>query len=96
MRHHGREPVVLVQDHRGSLLLEGEEQITDGRFVTLRTDIRRSRFDSPSATRSMCWAEMSASVQWVATRTERIPRDWACFRSCTVRMPGSSSGVGTA
>ena len=31
---------------------------------------------------AMCWAETSASVQWVATRTERTPRSWARLRSC--------------
>ena len=31
---------------------------------------------------AMCWAETSASVQWVATRTERTPRSQARLRSC--------------
>ncbi len=39
----------------------------------------------------MCWREMSASVQWVATRTIRAPAACAAFRSCAVPMPGRSS-----
>lgn len=45
---------------------------------------------------AMCWAAMSASVQWVATRTERMPIRCACRRSCSVPMPASNSVVGTA
>ena len=42
---------------------------------------------------AMCWAAMSASVQWVATRTDRTPRAWACLRSWMVPMPGRSRVV---
>ncbi|MCY1180091.1 hypothetical protein D9M73_205190 [compost metagenome] len=42
---------------------------------------------------SMCCFETSASVQWVAMRTERAPASKAALRSCTVPMPGSSSTV---
>ena len=45
---------------------------------------------------AMCWAAMSASVQWVATRTERTPSAWARFRSPVVPMPGSSKVVSRA
>ena len=45
---------------------------------------------------SMCWAAMSASVAWVATRTERTPRSYARRSSCSVPMPGRSSVVSTA
>ena len=42
---------------------------------------------------AMCCAAMSASVQCVATRTERTPSAYARFRSAIVPMPGSSSVV---
>ncbi|MGX1272866.1 hypothetical protein RKD18_006060 [Streptomyces phaeoluteigriseus] len=45
---------------------------------------------------AMCWAAMSASVQCVATRTERMPSAWACLRSWMVPMPGRRSVVGIA
>lgn len=45
---------------------------------------------------AMCWAEMSASVQWVATRTERTPSAYAVFSSWMVPTPGSSSVVNRA
>ncbi len=40
-----------------------------------RWDIIRNPATSMPRSRAaaMCWAEMSASVQWVATRTERTP-----------------------
>jgi Bacterial low temperature requirement A protein (LtrA) len=38
----------------------------------------------------------SASVLWVATRTERTPRECACLSSAMVPMPGSSCVVSTA
>ena len=44
----------------------------------------------------MCCAAMSASVQWVATRTERTPRSYARFRSWMVPMPGRRSVVSRA
>ena len=44
----------------------------------------------------MCWAETSASVQWVAIRTERMPSATARLSSAIVPTPGSSSEVGTA
>lgn len=61
-------------------------------------DIIRNPATSMPSSRAaaMCWAEMSASVQWVAMRTERMPSAWACSRSCTVPMPGSSRVVGIA
>jgi hypothetical protein len=37
-----------------------------------------------SRTVAMCWAERSASVQWVATCTERTPSAQACLRSSIV------------
>ena len=37
--------------------------------------IRKPETSMPSSRAvAMCWAETSASVQWVATRTERTPR----------------------
>ena len=37
--------------------------------------IRKPDTSMPSSRAvAMCWAETSASVQWVATRTERTPR----------------------
>ncbi len=45
---------------------------------------------------AMCWAAMSASVQCVATRTERTPSAYARFRSPIVPMPGSSKVVSRA
>ncbi len=45
---------------------------------------------------AMCWADTSASVQWVATRTEVTPSAWARRRSAAVPMPGSSSVVSRA
>lgn len=61
-------------------------------------DIIRNPATSMPSSRAaaMCWAEMSASVQWVAMRTERIPRECARLRSLTVPMPGSSRVVGVA
>jgi hypothetical protein len=44
----------------------------------------------------MCWAEMSASVQWVAIRIDRTPRPYARSSSAMVPMPGSSRVVSTA
>ena len=44
----------------------------------------------------MCCAATSASVQWVAIRTERTPSENACLRSVIVPMPGSSSVVSRA
>ena len=40
---------------------------------------------------SMCCLAMSASVQWVAIRTDRAPASNASLRSVTVPMPGISS-----
>ena len=45
---------------------------------------------------SMCCLATSASVQWVAMRTERTPSEYACWRSSTVPTPGSSREVSTA
>ena len=45
---------------------------------------------------AMCCAATSASVQWVAIRTERTPSENACLRSVIVPMPGSSSVVSRA
>ena len=43
---------------------------------------------------AMCWAAMSASVQWVATRTERTPSVVGVPAGrAMVPMPGSSSVV---
>ncbi len=42
---------------------------------------------------SMCWREMSASVECVAIRTEVAPAACAASRSSTVPMPGMSSTV---
>lgn len=39
---------------------------------------------------AMCCAKTSASVQWVATRTERTPSAYVCLSSLMVPMPGSS------
>lgn len=44
----------------------------------------------------MCWAEMSASVQWVAIRTLVTPSARAALRSAMVPMPGTSSVVSRA
>ena len=41
----------------------------------------------------MCCFAMSASVEWVAMRTDAAPAAWAASRSSTVPMPGSSSTV---
>ncbi len=49
-----------------------------------------------SLAQAMCWAAMSASVQWVATRTLVTPRSRAAFRSAMVPMPGRSSVVSRA
>ena len=38
-----------------------------------------------------CWADTSASVQWVAIRATDAPASRACLRSSTVPTPGSSS-----
>lgn len=42
---------------------------------------------------AMCWADTSASVQCVATRTERTPSAYARLSSSMVPMPGSRSVV---
>ena len=56
--------------------------------------IRNPETSMPSSRAvAMCWAETSASVQWVATRTDRTPSAWACLSSSMVPMPGSSSVV---
>ena len=44
----------------------------------------------------MCWAATSASVQWVAMRTDRTPRSQACLSSWIVPTPGSSKVVSRA
>ena len=49
-----------------------------------------------SRAQEMCWAEMSASVQWVAIRTLVTPSALAAFRSAMVPMPGSSRVVSFA
>ncbi len=59
--------------------------------------IRKPATSMPSSRAvEMCWAETSASVQWVATRTERMPSSAARRRSAIVPTPGSNSVVGTA
>lgn len=53
--------------------------------------IRKPDTSMPSSRAvAMCCAETSASVQCVATRTERTPREYARFRS---PMPGNSKVV---
>ena len=42
---------------------------------------------------SMCCFAMSASVEWVAMRTDAAPASRAASRSSTVPMPGSNSTV---
>ncbi len=44
-----------------------------------------------SRAQAMCWAEMSASVQWVATRTAAAPRSSAASSMWIVPIPGSSN-----
>ncbi|CNL91059.1 Uncharacterised protein [Mycobacterium tuberculosis] len=44
----------------------------------------------------MCCSAMSASVAWVAIRTEVTPRSWAATRSWAVPIPGSSRVVNRA
>ena len=59
--------------------------------------IRKPDTSMPSSRAlAMCWAAMSPSVQWVATRTEVTPRSWARSRFSMVPMPGSSSVVSRA
>ncbi|MEY9995497.1 hypothetical protein ABIE67_007529 [Streptomyces sp. V4I8] len=59
--------------------------------------IRKPETSMPrSRALAMCWAEMSASVQWVAMRTERTPRAWARSSSAIVPIPGRRRVVSTA
>ena len=54
--------------------------------------IRKPTVSIPSSrAAAMCSAPMSASVQWVATRTTVAPARWASLRLRTVPIPGSSS-----
>ena len=61
-------------------------------------DIMRNPETSMPRSRAlaMCCAATSASVQWVATRTDVTPSEWACTRSSMVPIPGTRSTVSAA
>ncbi len=57
-------------------------------WLIIRNEATRIPFDAAQA---MCWAEMSASVQWVATRATVAPSACASRSLRSVPIPGSSS-----